>query len=62
MRRREFVGLLGGAAASSYLLPLATRAQQTAKLPVVGFFHSGDGEDASAFRVAAFRQGLNEAG
>ena len=61
MKRREFIGIVGGAAASSCLWPLAARAQQTAKLPVVGFFHS-EGEDASAFRVAAFRQGLNEAG
>jgi putative ABC transport system substrate-binding protein len=59
MRRREFVGLLGGVAVA---WPLAARAQQQpAKLPLVGFFHS-DGKDASPFRVAAFRQGLNEAG
>jgi ABC-type uncharacterized transport system substrate-binding protein len=41
--------------------PLVARAQQTATPPTIGFFHS-DGQDASAFRVAAFRQGLNEAG
>ncbi len=60
MRRRQFIMLLGGAAAPSVLWPLAARAQQSS-IPVVGLVNGGS-LDASARDVAEFRKGLKETG
>jgi putative ABC transport system substrate-binding protein len=57
MRRREFLGMLGRAAAA---WPLAAQAQQPA-LPIVGFVN-GASAQSYARELAAFLKGLSEAG
>src|SRR4051794_29157976 len=58
MRRRDFISLLGGAAAA---WPLAARAQQAPTMPVIGYF-SGRSADAEAPIRVPFLRALEESG
>jgi putative ABC transport system substrate-binding protein len=57
MRRREFLGVLAGAAAA---WPVAARAQQSAKMPRVGILSPASSESAGT--LAAFRKGIRDLG
>jgi len=57
MRRRDFIAGLGSAAG----WPLAARAQQPRKLPIIGYLSRGS-SDSDASTVAALWKGLSETG
>jgi putative ABC transport system substrate-binding protein len=60
MRRRDFIGLLGGAA---FVWPLAARAQQATKVPRIGILSPGRSEPDATFKMLdSFLQGLRELG
>jgi putative ABC transport system substrate-binding protein len=59
MKRREFIGLLGGAAVA--WPPVAARAQQVRRLPTIGFLGSGTSATAGPW-IAVFMQRLRELG
>jgi putative ABC transport system substrate-binding protein len=58
VKRREFIALLGAAAA----WPIAARTQQAGKLPTIGFLGAGREESALQYSLPAFRQGLRQVG
>src|SRR5829696_6538055 len=60
MRRRDFVGLFGGAAISSIAWPLAAHAQQATRVPRIGWIAIGTPQRSEFFE--AVKQGLRELG
>jgi putative ABC transport system substrate-binding protein len=60
MKRREFISLLGGAAAA---WPLAARAQQSDRVRRIGvLMNTSDSDPESQVRIAAFQQGMEKLG
>ena len=63
MKRREFISLLGSAAATSVSWPLAAKAQRAERVRRIGVLMNLSADDPEGqARVAAFLQGLQEAG
>src|SRR5215470_11697881 len=63
MKWREFISLLGGAAASGAVYPVAARAQQRERMRRIGVLMNLTADDPqSSVRVAAFAQGLERLG
>jgi putative ABC transport system substrate-binding protein len=63
IKRREFITLLGAAAAATWAWPLAARAQQGERMRRIGvLMHLAADDPEGQRRVAAFLQGLQEAG
>jgi putative ABC transport system substrate-binding protein len=58
MRRREFIGLVGGAAA----WPLGARAQQSERMRIVGVLMAIAENEEGRSRISAFREGLRALG
>jgi hypothetical protein len=58
MKRREFIALLGAAAA----WPLAASGQRAGKLPTIGFFSAGSAAAVSSWVAALVQRGTNSAG
>lgn len=61
MRRREFISLLRGAAVPAIVWPLATRAQQPARVARIGYLSNLSASTAASY-VEAFRAGLRDLG
>jgi putative tryptophan/tyrosine transport system substrate-binding protein len=63
MRRREFISLLGGAAAPSLLWPLAARAQQGERMRRIAVLNNvAEGDPDTQAWIGAFRQRLESLG
>jgi putative ABC transport system substrate-binding protein len=60
LKRREFIAMLGGATVTPVALPLAARAQQPAKLPIIGALVIGNTDPGQFWRE--FRQALRDLG